>query len=90
MRLLVLTGENVAGVGLLFEMQFDIADIKLTQHPLDALFDGRIVGAITRDNFLDNGPQCRGRQSQMGNAHRVCRVINANEVAERHLSDQKN
>jgi hypothetical protein len=43
-------------------MQFDTADIELTQHQLDALFDGRMVSAVSSDKFLDNGPQCRRRQ----------------------------
>lgn len=63
--------QNVAGLGFLFEMQFDTADIELTKHELDALFDGGIVSAIAGDKFLDNGPQCCGRQLQMGDAHGV-------------------
>jgi hypothetical protein len=43
---------------------FDTADIELMQHHLDALFDGSLVGAIAGGEF-------RGRQLQMGDAHRV-------------------
>jgi hypothetical protein len=35
-------------------MQFATADFKLKQHQLDVLFDGRMVGAIAGDEFLDN------------------------------------
>ena len=73
-------GQNVAGLGFLFKMQFDTADIKLTQHQLDALFDERIVGAIAGDKFLDNGSQCRGRQLPMGDAHGVSLLRNAKSI----------
>jgi hypothetical protein len=63
--------QYVAGLGCLFKMQFETTDIELMQHHLDALFDGSLVGAIAGDEFLDNGPQCRGRQLQMRDAHRV-------------------
>jgi hypothetical protein len=63
--------QYVAGLGCLLKMQFDTADIELMQDQLDALFDGRMVGAIAGDEFLDNVPQCRGRQLQMGIAHSV-------------------
>ena len=61
-------------------MQFDNADIKLTQQQLDALFDGRIVGAVAGDKFLDNGLQYHGRQLQMGNAHGVILLSNAKSI----------
>lgn len=63
--------DNVAGRGVVFEMQLDAADVELTQHPPDALFDERIVGAVAGDEFLDNGPQCRGGQLPMGDAHGI-------------------
>jgi len=47
-------------------MQFDTADIELMQHQLDALFDGRMVGAIAGDEFLDHGPQCAGDSRKWG------------------------
>jgi hypothetical protein len=54
--------KNVAGLGFLFEMQFNTADIELMQHPFDALFDARVIGAVTGNEFLDDGPKCRRRQ----------------------------
>jgi hypothetical protein len=58
--------QYVARLRFVFEMQFDTAGVKLKQHQLDAPFDGRMVGTIARDEFIDNGPECCGRQLQMG------------------------
>ena len=73
--------QYVAGLGFLFKMQLDPADIELMQDPLDTLFDRRMVGAIAGDEFFDNSSQCRGRQLQMGNAHRVIVPPTAKSVA---------
>ena len=61
-------------------MQFDAADIELMQDKFDAQFDGRMVGAVACDEFLDNGPQCRGRKLQMRDAHGVRLLRNAKSI----------
>jgi hypothetical protein len=73
--------QYVARLGFVFKMQFDFADVKLKQHQFDALFDRRMVGAIAGDKFLNNGPECRRRQLQMGNAHRVIVLPTAKSIA---------
>ena len=45
----------------MIEMDFDAADVQLTKHPFDALLNGRMVGAVAGDEFLDDGAQCEGR-----------------------------
>jgi hypothetical protein len=37
-------------------MQLGTTDVELTEHQFDALFDGRMVGAVARDKLLDYGP----------------------------------
>jgi hypothetical protein len=64
-------GQNVAGFGFWLEMQLDDANIELAQHQFDAMFDGRMVGAVAGDKFLDHRTQCRGRKLPMGDVHGV-------------------
>ena len=50
---------DVAGFGLVIEMQLDPTSLKLPQHILDSSLDGRIVRAVARDEFLDDGTERR-------------------------------
>jgi hypothetical protein len=52
-------------------MQFDPTSLKLSEHILDSPLDGRIVCAIASDEFLDNGPERRGRQIRVWDTHRI-------------------
>ena len=60
-RWILLHRQDVAGFGRAVEMQLDTAGVELTHHLLDALLDRRMVRAVASDEFLDNGPQRRGR-----------------------------
>jgi hypothetical protein len=40
-----------------------------------------MIGAIAGDEFLDNGPECRWRQFQMGNSHSVIVLPTAKSIA---------
>jgi len=73
-------GQNVTGLGFLFEMQLGAAGLELTEHQLDATFDRRMVGAVAGDKFLDDGPQCGGRQSSMGDMHGLSLSISQPET----------
>ena len=61
-------------------MQLDVADVELTQHQFDAMFDGRMVGTVAGDKFLDHGTQCRGRKLPMRDAHGVSLPPNAKTI----------
>jgi len=52
---------DVAGFGLVIELQFNPTCPKLPQHILDSPLDRRIVRAIASHEFLDHGPECRRR-----------------------------
>ena len=56
----VFHSHDVATFGLAIEMQLDSSSLKLPQHTLDALLDGRMIGAVARDEFVNNGSQRRG------------------------------
>ena len=73
-------GQNVAGFGFWLEMQLDAADVELTEHQFDAMFDGRMVGAVAGDNFFDHRTQCLGRKLLMRDAHRVSLPPNAKTI----------
>ena len=49
-------------------MQLDTASVELTQNLLDAPLDRRIIRAVARDKFFDNGPQRCGRQLRVWDA----------------------
>ena len=60
-RRILLHRQDVAGFSRAVEVQLDTARVELTHHLLDALLDRRMVRAVAGDEFLDNGPQRRGR-----------------------------
>jgi hypothetical protein len=60
---------DVASLGLVIEMQLDSTSFKLPQHILDSLLDGRIVGAVASDEFLDNGTERGWRQFRVWDTH---------------------
>jgi hypothetical protein len=53
----VYRNNDVAGLGSIIEMQLDAANLKMTQHFLDAPLDRSVVCAVASDEFLDHGPQ---------------------------------
>lgn len=61
---------DLAGFGLVIEMQLDATSFKLPQHILNAPLDGRMVRAITGDKFLDYGSQRRRRKFSVWDTHR--------------------
>ncbi|KKM63873.1 hypothetical protein LCGC14_1507050, partial [marine sediment metagenome] len=61
-RRLLLHRHNVAGLGIAVTMQFHTASVELTNYHLDSSLNRRMVCAVAGDEFLDNGPQRRGRQ----------------------------
>ncbi len=65
----VFHSHDVATFGLAIEMQLDSSSLKLPQHILDAPLDARIVRAIAGNEFLDDGPECRGRQFGVWDTH---------------------
>jgi hypothetical protein len=82
-RLWILTfvyGQNVAGLRFLFKMKLETPYLEFTQHQLDALSDKRMVGAVAGDKFLDDGPQCRGRQLAMRDAHEISLLRKAKSI----------
>jgi hypothetical protein len=79
-RRLLIHGQDSAGFGLAIEMQFDTASVELTHDGLDAPLDRRMVRAVAGDEFLDNGPQRRGRQERGGDAHGVSILRNTKLV----------
>ena len=50
---------DVAGLGLVIEMQLDPTCIKLPQYTLDSPLDRRIIGAIASDEFQNNRSERR-------------------------------
>jgi hypothetical protein len=64
-----LNRHDVAALGFLIEMQRNAPGIEVTKHRLDTLLDRRMVRAVAGHEFLDNGPQCRGRQSCVRDVH---------------------
>ena len=50
---------DVAGLGLVIEMQLDPTSIKLPQYTLDSPLDRRIIGAIASDEFQNNRSERR-------------------------------
>lgn len=79
-RWLLIHGQDSAGFGLAIEMQFDTARVELTHDGLDATLDRRMVRTVAGDEFLDNGPQRRGRQERRGDAHGVSILRNTKSV----------
>ena len=62
----VVDRHDVTALGVVIETQFNATRLKLPQHCLDASFDGRMVGAVACDEFLDGGPERRWRQTFVG------------------------
>jgi len=60
--------QDVACLGFVVEMQLDTASVELTQNLLDAPLDRRMIRAVARDKFFDNGPQRCGRQLRVWDA----------------------
>jgi hypothetical protein len=54
----------------LVKMQLDRTRAELTEHLLNALSDGGVVGAVASDKFFDNRAYCSGCQQSVGNKHR--------------------
>ena len=53
--------QNIRGLGFLVKINLNSTEFKLTKNQLDALGNGRMVGAVTGDKFLDYRSQCEGR-----------------------------
>jgi hypothetical protein len=49
-------------VSFFVEMQFDEHNVELPHHGFYAPLDGRMVGAVADDEFLDNSSERRRRQ----------------------------
>lgn len=45
---------DVAGFRLVIKMQHKLTELKLSQHIFDATLHGRIVGAVSGDELLDD------------------------------------
>jgi hypothetical protein len=52
-------------------MKFNAPVVELTQHHIDAALYHGMVRAVAGDLFLYNGPQSRGRQLRVRDAHGV-------------------
>jgi len=72
---------DVAGFGLVIEMQLDPTCLKLPQHILDSPLDGRIVCAVASDEFLDDGSERRWRQIRVWDTHRISLLQNVHSTS---------
>lgn len=67
--LIVLHWHDVAGLSFIIEMQLDSTSFEMAQHSFDPPLDRRMVCAVARDEFLDNGPQRGGRKLRVRYVH---------------------
>jgi hypothetical protein len=64
------SGHDIAGLGLVIEVQLGATRLELPQHTLDTTLDRRMVGAVASDKFQDNRSKRRRDQYRVGDAHR--------------------
>ena len=60
---------DIAGLGLVIEMQFDTTNVQLPQNALDAPLNGRMVCTVASDELLNNGSERRWGQFRVWDTH---------------------